>query len=219
MNKIFRGLCILGFSFKAWYYFVRYNFFSSHVQRKARMKFLWPNRNALIHFEKGAKLILNGNYLIGTPQMPHSKMEARLLIQRNGTMIVGNEGLEHFAGMFIRVMHNGELEINGLVANEGCHITAGKKISIGSGCLFARDVKLRSDDVHTINIEGYCPSKPITIGNHVWIGQGASIMKGVNIGDGAIIAANALVLSDIPSYSLAGGMPAKVIRNQVIWEA
>lgn len=52
----------------------------------------------------------------------------------------------------------------------------------------------------------------ITIGNDVWIGEGAFISRGVTIGDGAIIAARAVVTKDVPPYSVVGGVPAKVIR-------
>jgi virginiamycin A acetyltransferase len=50
------------------------------------------------------------------------------------------------------------------------------------------------------------------IGNDVWIGHRATIMPGVTIGDGAIIAAGAVVVGDIPAYAVAGGNPARVIR-------
>lgn len=52
----------------------------------------------------------------------------------------------------------------------------------------------------------------ITIGNDVWIGEGAFIRRGVTIGDGAIIAARSFVNKDVPPYTIVGGMPAKTIR-------
>ena len=54
----------------------------------------------------------------------------------------------------------------------------------------------------------YC----IEIGNDVWIGESAAIMSGVTVGDGAIIAAGAVVTKDVPPYSIVGGVPAKIIR-------
>ena len=54
----------------------------------------------------------------------------------------------------------------------------------------------------------------ITIGNDVWIGANVSLMDGVKIGDGAIVAANALVTKDVPPYNIVGGVPAKPIKKR-----
>jgi len=53
---------------------------------------------------------------------------------------------------------------------------------------------------------------PIVIGNDCWIGQGASIIGGVTIGDGAIVLAGAVVTKDVPPYAIVGGIPAKIIK-------
>jgi virginiamycin A acetyltransferase len=50
------------------------------------------------------------------------------------------------------------------------------------------------------------------VGNDVWIGQEATIMPGVRIGDGAIVAAKSVVVTDVPPYAIVGGNPARVIR-------
>ena len=52
------------------------------------------------------------------------------------------------------------------------------------------------------------------VGNDVWIGQSVTIMPGVHIGDGAIIAANSVVTKDIPPYHIAGGNPIRIIRKR-----
>jgi virginiamycin A acetyltransferase len=63
---------------------------------------------------------------------------------------------------------------------------------------------------------GYLPLKGDTvIGNDVWIGFDSLIMPGVGIGNGAIIASRSVVVSDIPAYTVAGGNPAKVIKERV----
>lgn len=56
--------------------------------------------------------------------------------------------------------------------------------------------------------------KPIHVGHHCWIGTGAIILQGVNIGDGAVVAAGAVVTKDVPAYEIWGGVPAKCIRQR-----
>ncbi len=52
------------------------------------------------------------------------------------------------------------------------------------------------------------------VGNDVWIGQKVTVMPGIHIGDGAVIAANSTVTKDIPAYHIAGGNPCKIIRKR-----
>jgi hypothetical protein len=80
---------------------------------------------------------------------------------------------------------------------------------------YLTDVIIRSVDGH--HIIGTHDSKEITIGNHVWIGQRTIILKGVKIGDGAVIGAGSIVTSDIPAHSLAVGIPAKVVKKDIEW--
>lgn len=62
------------------------------------------------------------------------------------------------------------------------------------------------------SIEKFQSNKQVHIGNDVWIGQGSFIKSGITIGDGAIIGAHAVVTTNVPSFSIVGGVPAKVIR-------
>jgi len=70
-------------------------------------------------------------------------------------------------------------------------------------------VKLIDEDV------GFVEYQKIDIGNDVWIGARAMIMDGVKIGDGAIIAAGAVVTKNVPAYAIVGGIPAKIIRYRL----
>ena len=110
----------------------------------------------------------------------------------------------------------------------GCHfgnrnfITAAFKITIGDNLLTGDNV-LISDNSHGDTsmqdmsippIERTLKSKgEVNIGNNVWIGANACILSGVTIGDGAIIGANSVVTHDVPAYSVAVGVPAKVIKS------
>jgi acetyltransferase-like isoleucine patch superfamily enzyme len=57
-------------------------------------------------------------------------------------------------------------------------------------------------------------AKPVAIGNNVWIGARSIILAGVTIGEGAVIAAGAVVTKDVPPYTIVGGVPAKVMKQR-----
>jgi acetyltransferase-like isoleucine patch superfamily enzyme len=95
-----------------------------------------------------------------------------------------------------------------------------KEVQIGSDCLFAVDVIVRDDDGHAIGTDGQTPVyriAPVKIGNKCWIGQGASVLKGVEIADGCIVAAGAVVSKDVEASTLVGGIPAQRIYANVTW--
>ncbi len=100
----------------------------------------------------------------------------------------------------------------------GTNCTIYPKVQIGKYCLIAPDVKIVGAD-HRFDILGQpiCfsgrPHLPNTnIGHDVWIGTSAIILAGVKIGDGAIIAAGALVTKDVPACAIVGGNPAKLLK-------
>lgn len=98
----------------------------------------------------------------------------------------------------------------------------GTKIIIGEDCMFATNNQIRTDDAHAIYDVGTGKrinySKDIIIGDHVWIGYGATLLGGANIGSGSVIGAFALVKKLIPNNCIATGMPAKVVKKNIFWE-
>lgn len=100
--------------------------------------------------------------------------------------------------------------------NERCEIKCQSSIKIGCECAIGWDVTIIDSDYHSINDS--LVSMPITIGNNVWIGCKSIILKGVTIGDGAVIAAGSVVSKDVPPHTLVGGVPAKVLKEQVVWK-
>lgn len=110
----------------------------------------------------------------------------------------------------------------------------GDKLVIGKFCMIASDVKFIMNGANHLTdaltsypfaifgkdwssaMEGkeYPQKGDIRIGNDVWIGCNATIMAGVNIGDGAIIGSHALVVKDVEPYSIVGGNPAKEIKKR-----
>ena len=93
-----------------------------------------------------------------------------------------------------------------------------ESIEIGNNCLIAPFVYLVDSD-HNIEKDKLIneqpnSTSPIIIGNDVWIGTGAKILKGVTIEDGAVIAAGSLVKSNVNAYEVHGGVPAKKISTR-----
>lgn len=106
------------------------------------------------------------------------------------------------------------------------------KVEIGRYCSISKGVRFVTGGIHPPDWvstypfrikfgkpEAYrdglpCSKGPITIGSDVWIGTDALILSGVNVGDGAIIAARSVVTRDIPPYAIVAGVPARVIRSR-----
>lgn len=97
----------------------------------------------------------------------------------------------------------------------------GTKVEIGSKCLFSTEIDFRTTDSHSIfNADGERINldKNIVIGEHVWIGRMVSILKGSIIGDGSIIGSMSLVSGAIPKRVIAAGVPAKIIKENILWK-
>lgn len=93
-------------------------------------------------------------------------------------------------------------------------------ITIGNDVLMAPEVIIRTKNHRykkknaTIHRQGVDEEIPVVIGNDVWIGSRVMIMPGVHVGDGAVLAAGAVVTKDVPEYSVVGGVPAHVIGHR-----
>lgn len=94
-------------------------------------------------------------------------------------------------------------------------------IKIGVDCMFSHHCNVRTSDSHVIYAVGdgnrLNPPGNVIIEDHVWVAPEAKILKGVTVGEGSIIGTSAIVTKSIPAYSLAVGMPAKVVKQNVSW--
>lgn len=104
--------------------------------------------------------------------------------------------------------------------NIGC--IESTKISIGNNCLFSSGIEIRSGDSHSIydcSGKRMNESKNITIGNHVWLCHGVSVLKGVDIADDIVVGAGSIVIKSLlENHCVAVGSPAYVIKNNIIWD-
>ena len=131
----------------------------------------------------------------------------------DSTLIVND--FRVYAGSKIKVNEGATLKIGKGYINYNSSIDCYNRIEIGNNVCISERVQIRDSDNHKIvGKEDEC-TKPIIIKDNVWIGLSAIILKGVTIGEGAIIAAGALVNKDVPPHTLVGGVPAKVIKEDV----
>jgi acetyltransferase-like isoleucine patch superfamily enzyme len=100
-------------------------------------------------------------------------------------------------------------------------LAAAVSIEIGDGTLLAPNVQIYDNPSHPVSPAARLrndsfaleDARPVRIGENVWIGTGAMVMRGVTIGDGSIVAAASVVTRDVPPASLVAGNPATVIRS------
>lgn len=170
-----------------------------------------------INLDKTASIDCNGKLILGKKENPKSKQETRFSMGKNSKLNVKGDFSVGF-GSDIRVFDNAKLELGSGYLNGFVQIICANNIQIGNDVAIARDVIIRDTDAHSILDGKHKKDRPIIIGNHVWIGTRAIIMKGVTIGDGAIIAAGAIVTKNVPSNTVVAGVPAKVIRENIKWK-
>jgi acetyltransferase-like isoleucine patch superfamily enzyme len=124
-----------------------------------------------------------------------------------------------YSGARIYINENSILKLGSGYINNNLNLSCFEKIEIGENVAISENVCIRDSDNHKmLSKKDHSNTIPIKIGNHVWIGMNVTILKGVTVGDGAIIAAGSVVNKDIPAKCLAGGAPAQIIKDDVEWE-
>lgn len=143
-----------------------------------------------------------------------------VILKKNGTISLGDRVVLHKACKLSAWGTDGHAEIrigSRTYIGDRTEIHAGQRVTIGDGCDISWDCCIMDRDYHKLGSEKEVFA-PVTIGNHVWIGCKATILKGVTVGDGAVIAAGSVVTKDVPPRSLVGGNPARVLKEEVEWK-
>lgn len=111
------------------------------------------------------------------------------------------------------------------IIGHGCYLSVKEKgisLSIGENANFSRNVRVMCADGHDIlkENERVNRAKSIKIGSNVWLADGAIILKGVTVGDNAVVGIQAVVTHDVPAGSIAAGNPARIVRKGITnrWE-
>ena len=179
-------------------------------------------KKTVISLGKAASVDLPiGRLLISESDTPTKKrfQSTELILDDSAKMMCAGD-LILYEGVKVRIGKNAKCSFgHHTYLNRSATIDCMQEVCIGDYCAISDNVQILDSDFHTITYDGKTSdkSKPIHIGNHVWIGRSAIILKGVTIGDGAIIGAGSIVTKSIPPCCLAVGNPAKVIKVNVEW--
>lgn len=196
-----------------WYYNRQKNIIHATPYKK-----IFILRGSAVDIHKTAQIELNSSLFIGNRRILSTNCCTKLQMGPLTRLIInGDFGFNENSNVWIT--QSGELILDGGFINEGVTITCANRIHIGKNAHIAREAVIRDYDGHFIETTNYRTSKPIDIGDNVWIGYRAMILKGVTIGEGAIVAANSVVTKDVPPHSIVAGNPAKIIRENVKWRS
>jgi len=167
------------------------------LARLARLKLRWRGR-----------LVTDGIAFVGPGVKLEIGKEARLHLGRWSW--IGHDTK-------IRV-HEGEVRIGAKsVLGQECTISAFQHISIGRECIVADRVMLIDFDHGVVEVERPIREqgiykRDVRVGHNVWMGYGACILRGVSIGDNAIVGTSSVVTKDVPANAVVAGVPAQLLR-------
>lgn len=139
------------------------------------------------------------------------------ILKRNGSITVGDRVLLH---RYVKLSaYGGEIHIgNNTYIGDRTEIHAGKSVKIGNNVNISWDCNILDRDYHGFESETE-RIEPVTICDNVWIGCGCFVLKGVTIGEGAVVAAGSVVTKDVPAKCLVAGNPARIVKENVWWKA
>ncbi|MGB1191309.1 MAG: acyltransferase [Pseudomonadales bacterium] len=121
-----------------------------------------------------------------------------------------------FIGIWAMAEGEGEIKIGDYaIISPGVRISAAESITIGDSCMIANGAYITDSDWHGIydRVGRDQASRPIAIADNVWIGDHATVLKGVSIGENSIVAAGAVVTKDVPANTIVAGNPAVKVRD------
>lgn len=122
-------------------------------------------------------------------------------------------GVRFFCTEAIKIGEGVSINFNVLIDSCGGSISIGNNVLIGPNCVFRAADHVFSDITRPINKQGHFGGR-IVIEDDCWLAANVVVVKDVTIGKGSVIGAGAVVTKNIPQYSIAGGVPARVIGNR-----
>lgn len=216
----------MGYNLAAWRTFIRiYRRKNTHASlRSGNVFYTCPH--AVLDIHPSAVLNISAPINIGFTTIRGLYLPTCLRMAAGTTLNVHGGPLTRYGngvyglktGTYIEVINGGTLTIGQGNSNVNLTIMCAKEVTIGNGVRIGRNVSIRDwNGPHVIINDTYVNHAPVHIGDHVWLCTGCTIMPGVTIGEGSVVAANATVTKSVPPRSLVAGSPAKVIKENIEW--
>lgn len=216
----------LGFSPKAYINFLKLNYRKNTESDWMSGHVIYTMPSSTFDIHPSAKIIIKASLLYGKNPVKGMRIPTCLRMEANTTLEIHDGPLTRYGtmpynlryGAYIEIVNGGRLTIGQGVANVGLTIMCAKEVTIGNGVRIGRNVSIRDwNGSHVIINDHYRNHAPVRIEDHVWLCTGCTIMPGVTVGEGSVVAANETVTRDVPPHSLVGGSPAKVIKENIEW--
>jgi acetyltransferase-like isoleucine patch superfamily enzyme len=175
----------------------------------ARRTKIVTQRSSRIEFHPGGWLLMGFHH--------HGPNRALLNLGRDATVVVKGT-VQVWRGAQIMVFKGGRLEFGGRnIFNEDCRVICYQSIRFSHSSGISWGATVIDSDLHPIAVKGeWLPTEaPIEFGEHAMVAAGATILKGVRLGDGCVVGAGAVVTRDVPPRTLVAGNPARVVYEDI----
>lgn len=160
---------------------------------------------------RGSRLTVGTNHIARTACSVEVRRGARLSVRGSAALVRGTR---------VVVGQGAHLEIGpDTYINFNSAVSCFEHLKIGARCAISWNTNILDANIHELIVDG-APrprSRPVVIGDDVWIGTGVTVLSGVTVGDGAVLAAGSVVTSDVPAGTVAAGNPARVVSKNVSW--
>lgn len=214
------------FSISSYYKLIRLNTRTNTKSSFKEGNVIYTMPSAVFDVHPSAKIDLEMPIVFGNNPIRGMKLPTCLRMTANTTFRTHNGPLTRYGvgpynlcyGAYIEIVNGGTLTIGQGASNVNLTIMCAKEITIGNGVRIGRNVSIRDyNGAHVIVNDSYVNHAPVHIEDHVWLCSGCTIMPGVTIGEGSVVATNAVVTKSVPPRSLVAGVPAKVIKSDIEW--
>jgi acetyltransferase-like isoleucine patch superfamily enzyme len=170
-----------------------------------------------LDIERGSKISFDdsGFLVFGTERSSFRGWAGRssMYIRRGGELhIYGYNQIGR--GSLVWILEDGKVEMLGNSFTAGKNMIISKEsVSIGKDCAIAWGVTICDHDFHKLYKDGIqkIETAPVKICDRVWLGMNSTVLKGVTVGEGAVVAGGSVVVNDVPPGVVVGGNPAKII--------